>query len=123
MVDYYDFFWFDFFYIIYFGKDEEMEVFVKLEELYVMFELYEFGSSVKLKQFFDEVVYKYKVGMSEFVFKFSYSIMEFVDFCILFSLFCLQMFFSIFLVICKLFKNEKFIQLFEFLVLFFGVIF
>ena len=118
--DYYDLLRLDPSYIIYFGKDEEMEVPAKLEELYAMFESYEPGSSAKLKQFLDEAAYKYKVGMSEFVFKPSHSIMEFADPRILLSLFRLQMFSSISSAIRKLFKNEKLIQLLEFPVLFLG---
>ena len=118
--DYYNLIRLDPSYIIYFGKDEEMEVPAKMEDLYAMFESYEAGSSAKLKQFLDEAAYKYKVGMSEFVFKPSHSIMEFADPRILMSLFRLQMFSSISKAIRKLFKNEKLIQLLEFPVLFLG---
>lgn len=118
--DYYELLRLDPSYIVYFGKGEEMEVPAKMEELYAMFESYEPGSSAKLKQFLDEAAYKYKVGMSEFVFKPSHSIMEFADLRILKSMFGLQMFSSVSSAIRKLFKNEKLIQLLEFPVLFLG---
>lgn len=118
--DYYELLRLDPSYIVYFGKGEEMEVPAKMEELYAMFESYEPGSSAKLKQFLDEAAYKYKVGMSEFVFKPSHSIMEFADLRILKSMFGLQMFSSVSAAIRKLFKNEKLIQLLEFPVLFLG---
>ena len=118
--DYYELLRLDPSYIVYFGKGDEMEVPAKMEELYAMFESYEPGSSAKLKQFLDEAAYKYKVGMSEFVFKPSHSIMEFADLRILKSMFGLQMFSSVSSAIRKLFKNEKLIQLLEFPVLFLG---
>lgn len=118
--DYYELLRLDPSYVVYFGKGEEMEVPAKMEELYAMFESYEPGSSAKLKQFLDEAAYKYKVGMSEFVFKPSHSIMEFADLRILKSMFGLQMFSSVSKAIRKLFKNEKLIQLLEFPVLFLG---
>lgn len=43
--DYYELVCFDFFYEVVFGKGDSMEVFVKMEELEVMFEYYELGSS------------------------------------------------------------------------------
>lgn len=118
--DYYELLRLDPSYIVYFGKGDEMEVPAKMEELYAMFESYEPGSSAKLKTFLDEAAYKYKVGMSEFVFKPSHSIMEFADLRILKSMFGLQMFSSVSSAIRKLFKNEKLIQLLEFPVLFLG---
>ena len=118
--DYYELLRLDPSYIVYFGKGDEMEVPAKMEELYTMFESYEPGSSAKLKQFLDEAAYKYKVGMSEFVFKPSHSIMEFADLRILKSMFGLQMFSSVSSAIRKLFKNEKLVQLLEFPVLFLG---
>lgn len=118
--DYYELLRLDPSYIVHFGKDDEMEVPAKMEALYTMFESYEPGSSAKLKQFLDEAAYKYKVGMSEFVFKPSNSIMEFADLRILKSMFGLQMFSSVSSAIRKLFKNEKLIQLLEFPVLFLG---
>ena len=118
--DYYELLRLDPSYIVHFGKDDEMEVPAKIEALYTMFESYEPGSSTKLKQFLEEAAYKYKVGMSEFVFKPSNSIMEFADLRILKSMFGLQMFSSVCSAIRKLFKNEKLIQLLEFPVLFLG---
>lgn len=118
--DYYELLRLDPSYIVYFGKDDEMEVPAKMEALYAMFESYEQGSSAKLKKFLDEAAYKYKVGMKEFVFKPSHNIMEFADLRILKSMFGLQMFSSVSSAIRKLFKNDKLIQLLEFPVLFLG---
>jgi phytoene desaturase len=118
--DYYDLVRLDPSYIIHFGPDDTMEVPAQREALYAMFEQYEPGSSQQLKKFLAEAEYKYKVGMSEFVFKPSHSILEFADPRILVSLFRLQMFQSIAKHVRKLFKNEKLIKLLEFPVLFLG---
>lgn len=118
--DYYELIRLDPSYRIIFGKDDIMEVPARMEALYAMFESYEPGSSAKLKQFLDEAAYKYQVGMSEFVFKPSHSILEFADPRILASMFRLQMFSSLSSAVRKLFKNEQLIQLLEFPVLFLG---
>ena len=118
--DYYDLIRLDPSYIVHFGEEDAMEVPAKMEALYAMFESYEPGSSAKLKQFLDEAAYKYKVGMEEFVFKPSHSILEFADPRILMSMFRLQMFSSVSSAIRKLFKHEQLIQLLEFPVLFLG---
>lgn len=118
--DYYELIRLDPSYTIFFGQDDEMEVPAQRADLAAMFERYEPGSSAKLKQFLDEAAYKYKVGMNEFVFKPSHSIMEFADPRILASLFKLEMFSSISKAVRKLFKNEQLVQLLEFPVLFLG---
>ncbi|MCB0637423.1 MAG: phytoene desaturase, partial [Lewinella sp.] len=107
-------------YIIHFGPGDTMEVPAGREELMAMFEHYEPGSSEKLRHFLAEAEYKYKVGMNEFVFKPSHSILEFADPRILMSMFRLQMFQSIASHIRKLFKHEQLIKLLEFPVLFLG---
>lgn len=118
--DYYELIRLDPSYRIIFGQDDIMEVPARMEALYAMFESYEPGSSAKLKQFLDEAAYKYQVGMAEFVFKPSHSILEFADPRILASMFRLQMFSSLSSAVRKLFKNEQLIQLLEFPVLFLG---
>ena len=118
--DYYDLKRLDPSYSVFFEGDEVMQVPAKMEDLMAMFETYEKGSGEKLKQFLAEAKYKYEVGMNEFVFKPSHSIMEFADVRVLKSLFRLQMFSSVATHIRKLFKNEKLIQLLEFPVLFLG---
>ncbi len=118
--DYYNLIRLDPSYSIFFGKEDVMQVPADMGELEAMFERYEPGSSVHLRAFLKEAEYKYRVGMKEFVHKPSLSILEFADWRILTSLFRLQMFQSISSHICKLFKNEKLIQLLEFPVLFLG---
>jgi len=86
----------------------------------LMFEKYEPGSAKNLRHFLAEAKYKYEVGMNEFVFKPSHSIMEFADVRVLKSMFRLQMLTSMSKHVRQLFKNEKLIKLLEFPVLFLG---
>lgn len=118
--DYYELKRLDPSYTIFFGKDDEMHVPANMQELEAMFERYEAGSSKKLKKFLAEAEYKYRVGINEFVFKPSHSIMEFADWRVIKSMFRLQMFQSMSSHVRKLFKNKQLIELLEFPVLFLG---
>lgn len=118
--DYYDLKRLDPSYAIYFGKDEVMKIPAQLKDLFLLFEEHEPGSSKNLKKFLEEAEYKYQVGMNEFVFKPSHSILEFADIRVLKSLFRLQLFQPMSSHVRQLFKNPKLIQLLEFPVLFLG---
>ena len=118
--DYYELKRLDPSYTIFFGKDDEMHVPANMQELEAMFERYEAGSSKKLKKFLAEAEYKYRVGINEFVFKPSHSIMEFADWRVIKSMLRLQMFQSMSSHVRKLFKNKQLIELLEFPVLFLG---
>ncbi len=118
--DYYDLIRLDPSYCIYFGKNDIMNVPANMEDLEVMFESYETGSSENLKKFLKEAAYKYEVGINEMVHKPSHSIIEFIDIRIVKALFRLQMFQSMSTHVRKLFKNKKLIELLEFPVLFLG---
>ena len=118
--DYFDLKRLDPSYQIYFGQDDIMEVPAQMKDLEAMFEQYEPGSAKKLRHFLSEAKYKYEVGMNEFVFKPSHSIMEFADTRVLKSMFRLQMLTSMSKHVRQLFKNEKLRKLLEFPVLFLG---
>ena len=107
-------------YKIFFKDNQHLNIPASIDELYQMFEDIEKGSSIKLKKFLKDAQYKYEVGMSEFVWKPSHSIFEFVDFRVVKSAFGLQMFSSIAKVVRSSFKNEKLRALLEFPVLFLG---
>lgn len=107
-------------YSVFFGQGEIMQIPAGMKELRELFEKYEPGSSKHLDRFLKEAQYKYEVGMKEFVFKPSHSILEFADLRILKSLFRLQLFQPISKHVRQLFKNDKLIQLLEFPVLFLG---
>lgn len=118
--DYYELVRLDPSYRIYFGENDFEDIPASLNEIYSLFEQWEPGSSKKLKGFLAQAEYKYKVGISEFVWKPGKSIFEFFDLRILKSAMKLQMFSSISSEIRGLFSNEKIIKLLEFPVLFLG---
>jgi len=118
--DYYDLKRLDPSYVVWFGPGDRMDVPAQMPALEAMFERYEPGSSVRLRQFLKEAAYKYQVGMNEFVHKPSDSIWEFADGRVLASMFRLQMLTSMSKHVRGLFKNEKLRQLLEFPVLFLG---
>lgn len=118
--DYYDLHRLDPSYTVTFSDGDVMRLPAEMSALEALFEQYEAGSAIKLRQFLAEAKYKYDVGMGEFVKKPSHSIMEFADMRVLKSLFQLQMFTNISSVIRGLFTNHKLISLLEFPVLFLG---
>jgi phytoene desaturase len=88
--------------------------------LFEWFESLEKGSSVQLKKFLDEAAYKYKVGMTDLVFKPSLKVSEFADMRILKGLFKLHLLSSFSTYIRKYFSHPKLLSLLEFPVLFLG---
>ena len=118
--DYYELVRLDPSYQIIFGKEDLMRVPAQMKELEAMFERYEPGSSENLRKFLHEAAYKYEVGINEFVFKPSKSILEFADLRVLKSVFRLQMLTSMAKHVDRLFKNDQLRQLLKFPVLFLG---
>ncbi len=118
--DYYELIRLDPAYKIVFGANQEMAIPANMDELRAMFESYEKGSAKNLDLFLKEAAYKYEVGMNEFVFKPSHSILEFADWRVVKSLFRLQMLTSMSKHVDKLFKNTYLRQLLKFPVLFLG---
>ena len=107
-------------YEVLFGKDDKVALPADFESLKNIFESIETGSSLKLEEFLADAEYKYKVGMSEFVWKPGHSIMEFADIRVVMSLFRLQMLSSISSQIDRLFSSEKIRNILKFPVLFLG---
>ena len=107
-------------YRVYFGKDDYENVPAKMEDLEAMFERLEPGSSKGLREFLEQAAYKYKVGMSEYVFRPSHSISEFIDFRLIKESFRIQMLQSLSKHVRKYFSNPKLIKILEFPVLFLG---
>jgi phytoene desaturase len=107
-------------YRVYFGLDDYVDIPAQKPALLDLFESMEKGSAKKLEKFLEEAAYKYKVGMDEFVWKPSHSIVEYIDLRILLSGIKLQMFSSISKQIRSMFTNEKLIKILEFPVLFLG---
>lgn len=118
--DYYELIRLDPSYTVTYADGDILRLPAKMTELEALFESYETGSAVKLRQFLAEAKYKYDVGMGEFVQKPSHSLWEFADWRVVKSLFRLQMLTNLSSHVRQLFKNEKLIQLLEFPVLFLG---
>lgn len=107
-------------YRIYFGKEDTLDVPSTQEELYQLFEKLEPNSSKNLDSFLKQAKYKYDVGMNEYVFKPSHSVMEYFDPRLAISGIKLQLLGNMRTHVHQLFKNEKLRKLLEFPVLFLG---
>jgi phytoene desaturase len=107
-------------YRVIFGTNDTVDIPADYNDLRNLFENLEQGSAKNLDTFLGDAEYKYKVGMSEFVWKPGHNIMEFADLRVVKSLFKLQMLSSISKQIDKLFKNEKIRNILKFPVLFLG---
>ncbi|MCX2575982.1 phytoene desaturase family protein [Pedobacter sandarakinus] len=107
-------------YRIYFGKNDKLDIPATEEALYQLFEQLEPGCSSNLDSFLKQAKYKYDVGMNEYVFKPSHSVMEYFDPRLAVSGIKLQLLGNMRNHVHKLFKNEKLRKLLEFPVLFLG---
>jgi phytoene desaturase len=118
--DYYDLKRLDPGYRIYYNKEEVLDVPVNRSALNNLFESIEPGSSIGLAKFLDQAAYKYKVGMVEYIFRPSHSIIEFIDFNLIKKSLSMQLLTNMSKHVRKYFKNPKLIKLLEFPVLFLG---
>jgi phytoene desaturase len=118
--DYYQLIQLDPGYRIYFGEDEIMNIPANMQELEALFEQYEPGSSIGLRKFMEQAAYKYKTAMSDYVFRPSHSITEFIDLRMMLESLRIHMLKPMSAHVRKYFKNPKLIQLLEFPVLFLG---
>ncbi len=107
-------------YRIYFAKDDLMDIPSEMKNLEALFETYEKGSGLALNKFMKQAAYKYKTAMSDYVFRPSYSITEFLDIKLLIQSLRIQMFSPMSKHVRKFFKNDRLIKLLEFPVLFLG---
>ncbi len=103
-----------------FSKDDVVAVPASLEGIYDLFESIEKGSAVKLRRFLAEGAFKYKIGMSELVYKPSFSLMEFASLKVISGATRMHMFSSVRSYVRQFFKDERLIALMEFPVLFLG---
>ena len=118
--DYYDLVRLDPGYRIYFGPGDAMDVPARPEALEALFEREEPGSGPRLRAFLEQAAYKYRVGMTDYVFRPSHSITEFIDLRLIRESFRIQMFSSLSKHVRKSFSNPRLIKLLEFPVLFLG---
>ncbi len=118
--DFYDLKQLDPGYRIYFGKADVMDVPSKKQDLEALFEQTEPGAAKQLNQFLKQAAYKYKTAMTDYVFRPSHSITEFIDLRLLIESLRIQMLTSTNTHINKYFKNSRLRQLLAFPVLFLG---
>lgn len=118
--DYYDLKRLDPSYKIYFGKDDAISLPGSVEGMVDLFESMEPGSGNQLRRFLREAGYKYKVGMTDFVYNPSYSILNYMSPRLALSGLKMHMFTSFYSYIRRFFKNPRLLQMLEFPVLFLG---
>ena len=117
--DFYDLKRLDPSYRVYF-EDGPVDIPANLEAFKALLESYETGAGKKLDQFLQEAAYKYKVGMTDLVYKPSRSIFEFFDFRVAKGLVKLHLLKSFSKHVRSFFTHPKIIQILEFPVLFLG---
>lgn len=92
------------------------------EELKLLFEQLEKGSSLQLDKYLQEAAHKYKIGIQNLVYKPGLSPGEFFEWEVIKNVFKLDVFTSIKNHVAKHFKNYKLRQLMEFPILFLGAL-
>lgn len=107
-------------YSVFFEENQRMDVPASFEELCIMFDSIEGGSSEKLKKFLSEAQYKYEVGMGDMIDKPGKSWCEYADWRVVSAAFRLHMFTSLSEHVEKYFKHPHLRKLLEFPVLFLG---
>jgi len=107
-------------YRIYFGKNDAMDIPAGIDQLEILFENIEAESSTNLRKFLQQAAIKYNIGMGEYVFKPSHSILEYVSLSLLKKSLNLQLLTSMSNHVRTYFKHPKLIHLLEFPVLFLG---
>ena len=88
-------------------QDDILDVPATETELFKLFETLEPGSSKNLTTFLNQAKYKYEVGMTEYVYKPSHSVMEYFDPRLAISGIKLQLIGNMRTHVHKLFKNKK----------------
>ena len=107
-------------YRVFFNDDQKVDLPADYSQLKALFESFEKGSGERLDKFLKDAAYKYEVGMNQFVWKPSYSILEFINWTVIKNVFKLQLFSSISKEIKKVVKHKFLKQILEFPVLFLG---
>lgn len=108
-------------YRVYWNKDFS-DIPADYEQLKLLFENIEKGSSKKLDAYIGEAFVKYKIGMQDLVYKPGLSATEFFDWKIIKNALKLDVFTSIQKHVSKYFKDQRLRQLMEFPILFLGAL-
>jgi phytoene desaturase len=107
-------------YRVYWPDQTHSDIPATMGELEAMFESFEPGSALKLRDFLKDAKYKYEVGMKDLVYKPSMKLTEFMDFRLLKGLFSMDLTNSFSTYINRYFEHPKLRSLLEFPVLFLG---
>ncbi len=107
-------------YRVYWPDQTHSDIPATMGELEVMFESFEPGSALKLRDFLKDAKYKYEVGMKDLVYKPSMKATEFMDLRLLKGLFSMDLTNSFSTYINRYFSHPKLRSLLEFPVLFLG---
>jgi phytoene desaturase len=107
-------------YRVYWPDQTYSDIPATMGELEAMFESFEPGSALKLRDFLKDAKYKYEVGMKDLVYKPSMKVTEFMDFRLLKGLFSMDLTNSFSTYINRYFAHPKLRSLLEFPVLFLG---
>ncbi len=107
-------------YRVYWPDQTHSDIPATMGELEAMFESFEPGSALKLRDFLKDAKYKYEVGMKDLVYKPSMKLTEFMDFRLLKGLFSMDLTNSFSTYINRYFAHPKLRSLLEFPVLFLG---
>jgi phytoene desaturase len=107
-------------YTIVFGQNDRMTVPAEMTELEAMFDSYEPGAGLRLREFLKQAAYKYEVGINNLVYKPSRNITEFTSPKLLFDVLRMDVFQSMSKHVRKFFTHPQLIKLMEFPVLFLG---
>lgn len=118
--DYYQLIRLDPAYRIYFDGNQIMDIPANMQQLETLFESYEPGSALALREFMAQAAYKYKTAMSDYVFRPSHSISEFLDLKLILQSLRIHMLKPMSKHVKFYFKNPKLVKLLEFPVLFLG---
>jgi phytoene desaturase len=109
-------------YSVVLSPDEVIDLPADLTELKSLFEQIEPGASKQLDAFLEQAAYKYQVGISNFVWKPSRKISEFLSLKLLIDVIRLDVFQSFYTHIRKYFQSATLLKLMEFPILFLGAI-
>ncbi|MBN2520444.1 MAG: phytoene desaturase [Bacteroidales bacterium] len=107
-------------YRVFFSSHEYINIPAELNQLYLLFESIEKGSSLNLKKLLNDAEYKYKIGIHKYALKPGKSVFEYIDFDIFSGLLKLDVFKSVTKYLQKAFKDERLIRILEFPVIFLG---
>lgn len=118
--DYYELVQLDPGFKVFFQDNEPLVIPADVNKLYDTFETIEPGSANKLKAFLQDAAYKYKVGMTDLVYKPALSVSEFMTIDVLKGVVRSHLFRSVSSHVHRYFKDRRLLQLMEFPVLFLG---